>query len=116
MYYRNPPVLLGPPQVQCLSLQCEHNGGCQPVGMTNSLPPHYIYPPDCARGVVDPLPPAGHPYGDDMVTPGGPVTGQEPSASTPAPLNLADLFGNMSTTMLLLLGGAAWFLFFRKGR
>lgn len=116
--------------IQCMSLACQTQGHCAPIGQTNSMPPMPIYPPDCSTGArVDPRglgndahgwrqPPN---FGNDMASPiGTPATtttgGQESSASSAAPFNLGDFFGSMSTTTLLLLGGAAYFFFFRKGR
>lgn len=110
-----------------MSLACETKGHCAPTGQTNGFPPRYIYPPDCATGA------AGHPYGNDMIGPGGVVAdqgvvwtvpadsqgapiGQDASASSPAPFNIAEIFSGMSTTTLLLIGAAAYFLFFKKGR
>jgi hypothetical protein len=109
-------ILLGPPTpveggvMRCMSLACEHAGGCQPIGMTNSYPPKPIYPPDCTTGLLtDQQPPLQLPATGD----GGPTAGQ----TSPGLLSsVSGLFEGMSTTTLLLLGGAAWFLFFRKKR
>ena len=95
---------------RCMSLACENNGGCAPIGMTNTIPSQPIYPPDCATGYAtgggyqahDPLPPNnGQP-----VTP--PVTSANPLSG------ITSIFSGMSTTTLLLLGIGAYFLFFRK--
>ena len=83
-----------------MSLMCEHRGGCVPDATGQ-------YPPDCAYQTGAG---GGIPYGNDMVVPGSSSSG----ATKKSAGGLAGVFGEMSTTTLLLIGGAVWFLFFRK--
>lgn len=124
-----PPVHAAPgdpsdmPPVRCMSLACQSKGHCAPIGMSSSMPPRYIYPPDCATGA------AGIPYGNDTWTghpetaDGGtiwtvPDTGGPAPSTTPAvpaaTSGIAEMFQGMSTTTLLLLAAGAYFFFFRK--
>lgn len=113
----------GPDGIRCMSLACQSKGSCAPIGMTNSMPPMPIYPPDCSTGATDPralghdAPPVS--FGNDMAAapsplagPSGPQSGQSSAPS----FDLASIFGGMSTTTLLVIGAAAYFLFFKKGR
>ncbi len=115
------PVLLGPPiqdagvvryayaydplVPRCMSLACEHWGHCRPDANGN-------YPADCSTGALA--------FGNDMASPlGPPVTapiGQEANASSAAPFSIVEMFKKMDTTSLLIIGAAAYFMFFRKGR
>lgn len=115
---------LGPPiqqrgGVQCMSLACEHRGGCAPIGQTATIPRRLIYPPDCSTGLVDPralgndAPPLN--FGNDMASP-VPVTTTTPATSSNPLASVTGLFEGMSTTTMLVIAGAAYFLFFRKKR
>jgi len=89
------------PPVRCAGFQCGHYGGCYPDARGN-------FSPDCMRSLY----PNGMPYGNDMVL--GPAPG--PAKDNGDAGGLAEMFSGMSTTTLLLIGAAAYFLFFRKGR
>lgn len=98
------PISVNGGGVRCMSLACEHNGACQPIGQTAGG--RLVYPPDCATGAqVDNW---------NATEEGGYQAPAPTMDSGSSGGGIAGMFGGMSTTTLLIIGAAAYFLFFKK--
>lgn len=92
-------------------------GRCAPIGQTNSIPARPIYPPGCSfeGDMWSPVQDAGVVHTVDG-------RGPDSSTSTTVDGSSGFDFGSllsgdiMGIPTWLVLGGAAWFFFFRKGR